>query len=56
MPVFPISETKRKAEGGKFASEFPEEEQAKYLGSYYAVTDFTKINPEFGTKEDFREF
>lgn len=55
MPVFPISETKRKAEGGKFASEFPEEEQAKYLGSYYAVTDFTKINPEFGNKEDFRE-
>lgn len=55
MPVFPISETKRKAEGGKFASEFPEEEQAKYLGSYYAVTDFTKINPEFGTKEDFRK-
>lgn len=55
MPVFPISETKRKATGGKFASEFPEEEQAKYLGSYYAVTDFTKINPEFGNKEDFRE-
>lgn len=57
MPVFPISETKRKATGGegsKFASDFPEEEQAKYLGSYYAVTDFTKINPEFGNKEDFR--
>ena len=58
MPVFPISKTKRKATGGsdsKFASEFPEEEQGKYLGSYYAVTDFTEINPEFGTKEDFRE-
>ena len=58
MPVFPISETKRKATGGpesKFASEFPEEEQAKYLGSYYAVTDFTKINPEFGDIEDFRD-
>ncbi|NNE31231.1 MAG: alpha-amylase [Winogradskyella sp.] len=58
MPVFPISETKRKATGGvesKFASDFPEEEQSKYLGSYYAVTDFTQINPEFGTKEDFRE-
>lgn len=57
MPVFPISETKRKATGGddsKFASDFPEEEQSKYLGSYYAVTDFTKINPEFGTIEDFR--
>ncbi|MEZ4803572.1 MAG: alpha-amylase family glycosyl hydrolase [Gelidibacter sp.] len=58
MPVFPISETKRKATGGadsKFATDFPEAEQAKYLGSYYAVTDYTKINPEFGTIDDFRE-
>lgn len=58
MPVFPISETKRKATGGadsKFASDFPEEEQSKYLGSYYAVSDFTQINPEFGTIADFRE-
>jgi glycosidase len=58
MPVFPISETKRKATGGtnsKFATDFPESEQAKYLGSYYAVSDFTEINPEFGTKTDFRE-
>lgn len=57
MPVFPISETKRKATGGddsKFVSELPKEEQSKYLGSYYAVSDFTKINPEFGTIEDFR--
>ncbi len=57
MPIFPISETKRKATGGensKFASEFPKEEQAKYLGSYYAVSDFRKINPEFGTIENFR--
>ncbi|WP_299386043.1 alpha-amylase family glycosyl hydrolase [uncultured Lacinutrix sp.] len=57
MPVFPISETKRKATGGedsKFATDFPEEEQGKYLGSYYAVSDFTKINPEFGSIEDFR--
>lgn len=57
MPVFPISEVKRKATGGadsKFSTDFPEEEQAKYLGSYYAVSDFTKINPEFGTIEDFR--
>ncbi len=58
MPIFPISETKRKATGGensKFASDFPEAEQAKYLGSYYAVSDFTAINPEFGTIKDFRE-
>lgn len=36
MPVFPISQTKRK---GK-------------LGSYYAVSDFRAINPEFGTQRD----
>ena len=58
MPIFPISETKRKATGGddsKFASEMPKEEQSKYLGSYYAVSDFKKVNPEFGTIDDFRK-
>ncbi|WP_298417382.1 alpha-amylase family glycosyl hydrolase [uncultured Kordia sp.] len=56
MPIFPISETKRKATGSEFASEIEDpEERKKYLGSYYAVSDFTKINPEFGTIEDFRE-
>ena len=57
MPIFPISQTKRKATGGddsKLASEMPKEEQHKYLGSYYAVSDFKKVNPEFGTIEDFR--
>lgn len=38
MPVFPISEAKRKGP----------------LGSYYAVSDYTKVNPEFGSIEDFR--
>lgn len=55
MPIFPISETKRKATGGEFASLIEDEtEREKMLGSYYAVTDFTKVNPEFGTLEDFR--
>ena len=57
MPIFPISETKRKATGGddsKFASDMPAAEQHKFLGSYYAVSDFKKVNPEFGTIEDFR--
>ncbi|HMQ07763.1 MAG TPA: alpha-amylase family glycosyl hydrolase [Saprospiraceae bacterium] len=38
MPVFPISETKKKGS----------------LGSYYAVSNYTAVNPEFGTIEDFR--
>ena len=38
MPVFPISETKRKGT----------------LGSYYAVSDFRSVNPEFGTLEDLK--
>ncbi|RMA58839.1 alpha-amylase family glycosyl hydrolase [Ulvibacter antarcticus] len=56
MPVFPISETKRKATGGDFASLIEDEAtRDRMLGSYYAVSDFTKVNPEFGTKEDFQE-
>lgn len=56
MPIFPISETRRKATGGDFASLIEDEaERKKALGSYYAVSDFTKVNPEFGTIEDFRE-
>ena len=37
MPVTPIGEVERKGT----------------LGSYYSVQDYTGINPEFGTKEDF---
>ena len=38
MPIFPISESKKKGT----------------LGSYYAVSDFRETNPEFGTKDDFQ--
>lgn len=38
MPIHPISMAKRKGA----------------LGSYYAVQDYGKINPEFGDLEDFR--
>lgn len=56
MPVFPISETKRKATGGDFASLIEDaSEREKMLGSYYAVTDYTKVNPEFGTMEDLQK-
>jgi len=56
MPIFPISETKRKATGGDFASLIKDPSaRKKALGSYYAVSDFTKVNPEFGNIEDFRK-
>jgi alpha-amylase len=56
MPIFPISETKRKATGGDFASKIKDpEKRKKALGSYYAVSDYTKVNPEFGTIKDFRK-
>ena len=38
MPINPISTTKSKGP----------------LGSYYAVSDYTKVNPEFGSLEDFK--
>ncbi|AXT58819.1 alpha-amlyase [Aquimarina sp. AD10] len=38
MPIYPISTTKSKGT----------------LGSYYAISDYTKVNPEFGTLDDFR--
>ncbi len=39
MPVSPIGELNRKGS----------------LGSYYSIKDFTAINPEFGTIEDFKK-
>ncbi|MEQ9404819.1 MAG: alpha-amylase family glycosyl hydrolase [Cyclobacteriaceae bacterium] len=39
MPVQPIGKEKRK--GG--------------LGSYYSIRDYTAVNPEFGTMEDFQQ-
>jgi len=39
MPITPIAEKNRKGT----------------LGSYYACSDYTSINPEFGTLEDFKE-
>ncbi|MCB0642285.1 MAG: alpha-amylase, partial [Phaeodactylibacter sp.] len=38
MPIHPISETNRKGT----------------LGSYYAPKDYTAVNPEFGTMDDFK--
>lgn len=39
MPIYPISSTKSKGT----------------LGSYYAITDYTKVNPEFGKLKDVKK-
>ena len=39
MPIYPIGELNRKGA----------------LGSYYAVKDYQKVNPEFGTLNDFKD-
>ena len=38
MPIHPISKTKRLGS----------------LGSYYSISNYLEVNPEFGTKEDFK--
>lgn len=38
MPIHPIGELNRKGT----------------LGSYYSVKNYKEVNPEFGSKEDFR--
>jgi len=44
MPIYPIGEKDRKVPEGATTS----------LGSYYSIRDYQAINPEFGTKEDFK--
>ena len=54
MPIFPISETKRKATGGDFASLIEDEaEREKMLGSYYAVSDEDSPIDAGGRDESF---
>ena len=56
MPVHPISMTKRKAFGDKFVSDIEDEnERKKYLGSYYAVSDYRGVSSDYGTKDDLRD-
>ncbi len=56
MPIYPISETRRKATQDLSIEDIEDpEERAKYLGSYYAISDYTAINPEFGSKADLDE-
>lgn len=54
MPVYPISLKRRKATGDLSIEDIKDpKEREKYLGSYYAISDYTAVNPDLGTKEDF---
>jgi len=55
MPINPISKIKRKATDGSFTSDIADDaERKKYLGSYYSVSDYKAVNPEFGSKDDLK--
>lgn len=56
MPVYPISMKNRKATGDLSVEDIKDpKEREKYLGSYYAISDYTAINPDFGTEQDFKK-
>ena len=54
MPVHPIGEVNRK--GGENADNFLVQPGSSSLGSPYSVQDYTALNPDYGTWEDFDTF
>jgi len=55
MPVQPIGERKRKAKGDLFVEDITDaKEKSRYLGSPYSISDYTKVNPFFGTMDEFK--
>jgi glycosidase len=54
MPIFEIGKVNRKATQTKLIEEIDPKEQEKYLGSYYGIKDYLKVNPEFGTMDEFK--
>jgi glycosidase len=56
MPIQPISMTNRKTTDGRLVTDIEDEkERAKYLGSYYSISDYRGINPDMGSKSDFKD-
>jgi glycosidase len=55
MPVQPIGEKKRKAKGDLFVEDIKEPaEKLRYLGSPYSIRNYTQVNPDFGTLQEFK--
>ena len=56
MPVQPIGEKKRKAKGDLFVEDIRDSaEKKRYLGSPYSISDYTQVNPFFGTMDEFKD-
>lgn len=56
MPIQPISMKRRKATEELSIEDIDDpEEKKKYLGSNYAIANYTAINPTFGTLADFKK-
>jgi alpha-amylase len=56
MPIYPISMKRRKATGDKSIEDITDpNEKKKYLGSWYAISDYTAVNPDMGTIQDFEQ-
>lgn len=55
MPVQPIGEKKRKAKGDLFVEDITNPaERGRYLGSPYSISNYTKVNPFFGSMDEFK--
>lgn len=55
MPIQPIGKIKRKALGDVFVEDIKDSTQrSKYLGSPYSISNFTDVNPDYGTLYEFK--
>ncbi len=56
MPIQPISMKKRKATPALSIEDIKDpQKKPQYLGSYYAIADYTAVNPNYGSLADFQE-
>lgn len=55
MPIQPIGMKKRKAKGDLFVEDITDTAmRKKYLGSPYSISNYTAVNPDYGTLSDFK--
>lgn len=56
MPIQPISLQRRKTSSGQFIEELKDpKEKEKQLGSYYAISNYTAVHPDYGALNDFKK-